>query len=29
LNIPDQGVFASNGVYADITNVDRVTIFFS
>jgi len=28
LNIPDQGVYASNGVYADITDVDRVTVFF-
>jgi len=29
LNIPDQGVYASNGIYADVTNVDRVTIFVS
>ena len=27
LNIPDQGIYASNGVYADVTNVDRVTVF--
>ena len=29
LNIPDQGVKAFNGIYADITNVDRVTVFVS
>lgn len=27
--IPDEGVVFENGIYVDITDVDRVTIFYS
>lgn len=27
--IPDEGVLFENGIYADITNIDRITIFYN
>ena len=29
LNIPDNGVLFSNGIHATLSNIDRVTIFFT